>query len=129
MSKKPKNLDECIAVLEKSLSKKDIKAFKDRSLTTEEVHHTLGRSLRNNWNLWGESKLKDWFNNIGIHHPDDMSDIILKSFVRYIRDEPINLEKQVKFYQDYWEEMKESNNGNNGYIEFKINKNGELERL
>lgn len=104
----PKNLDECIEELTKQLSPKDIEDLKNGIITPSSLHHSLGRQMRNTWSLWGESELREWFNNIGIFHPDDMSSIIMDSFVCAIRKEPINLNEQVKFYQDYWKRM-ESN--------------------
>lgn len=62
--------------------------------------------MRNNWSLWGDSGLSKWFKSIGIFHADDMSSIILDSLVRSLKDEPIDLDGQVKFYQDYWKKMK-----------------------
>ena len=60
--------------------------------------------LRNNWQLWGMSRLSFYFNNIGVYHPDDMSGIILTSYQRHLKGEDIKLEEQIKHYQDYWNE-------------------------
>jgi hypothetical protein len=61
--------------------------------------------MRNNWGLWGGSRLAKWFNNQGVKHPDDMSGVILDSFWRHLNDKPIKLEEQVKHYQDYWKKQ------------------------
>lgn len=37
-----------------------------------------------------------------------MSGIILDSYARHLKDEPIKLEEQIKYYQDYWAKMKEA---------------------
>ena len=58
--------------------------------------------MRNNWGLWGGSRLSKYFNKIGIYHPDDMSAIILESYRRNLQGEAIDLESQVDFYQEYW---------------------------
>ena len=102
----PRNLNDCIALLEKETPPDVVEKLKDGSLTTTSLHHTVGRSMRNTWNLWGDSVLKKWFKDIGIFHPDDMSGIIMDSFVRHLKGEPIDLDGQVKFYQNYWEKMK-----------------------
>lgn len=102
----PKNLDECIAALTRSVPQDVAEKLKSGTITPVTLHHTLGRFMRNKWNLWGESELKQWFKGIGIWHPDDMSSIIMDSFVSSLRGEPIDLEKQVKFFQEYWEKMK-----------------------
>jgi hypothetical protein len=99
----PKDLDECFAQLEKLLSKKTIAKMKsgpegDMAL----YHHGLGMWMRNKWGLWKGSRLKKWFNDKGIRHPDDMSGIILDSFWRHLNKKRIKLEEQIAHYQDYW---------------------------
>lgn len=67
-------------------------------------HHGLGRWIRNNWGLWKqEGPLYDWLVQLGLHHADDMSCVLLKSFWRHLHDKPLDIEGQVKYYQDYWE--------------------------
>ena len=102
----PENLDECFVELAKVISLEEIEVI--RICTEDELsvyHHGLGRWLRNNWGLWAGSNLRDWFNDKGIHHADDMSAIILTSFWRFLNQKPIDFESQVKFYQDYWAKM------------------------
>ena len=65
-------------------------------------HRTIGMWMRNNWGLWRGSRLKQYFNNLGVNHPDDMSAIILTSFWRHLHKQPIKLEEQIKVCQDYW---------------------------
>ena len=74
---------------------------------TGRAHMGFGMWMRNNWQLWAGSRLSAYFNNMGIHHPDDMSGIILASYHRYLRGEPIELEAQIKMYQDYWKKASE----------------------
>ena len=101
----PKDLDDCFAELIKLFSHEEVEKVKNG---TEEnmasYHHGTGRHLRNEWGLWSESRLAKWFNQQGIHHADDMSGIILDSFWRHINSNPIDLEEQIKLYQDFWEE-------------------------
>jgi hypothetical protein len=66
------------------------------------VHQSFGMYLRNKWKLWGGSQLSDNLNAMGILHPDDMSAIILDSYQRKLKGEAINLDEQIKRYQDYW---------------------------
>ena len=114
MSEIPTNLEECFAELLKVLEqsepddRKAIRGGEDGSMSA--YHHTTGRGIRNNWGLWsGDSALAKWFKSIGIFHPDDMSGIIMDSFQRFLHGKPIELDAQVKFYQDYWAKMKVQN--------------------
>ena len=42
--------------------------------------------------------------NLGLSHADDMSGVILQSFHRYLNEKPLNVEGQIKDYQDFWKE-------------------------
>jgi len=102
----PKDLDECFVQLEKLLKPEDIEKL--RGGTEKDMiqyHFSLGRWVRNNWGLWGRSRLAKWFNTQGIEHPDDMSGIIFDSFWRHLNNKPIKLDQQVKFYQDHWKQQ------------------------
>ncbi|MEW6376459.1 MAG: DUF6794 domain-containing protein [Thermodesulfobacteriota bacterium] len=99
----PKDLEDCFIELKKMLPLKLIKKIKSKEFSISEYHLNLGLWLRNNWGLWKGSRLKAYFESIGIHHPDDMSSVILVSFHRHLNDEEIRLLGQVKFYQKYWE--------------------------
>jgi hypothetical protein len=66
------------------------------------MHIGLGLRIRNEWGLWSGSRLAVCFRNLGINHPDDMSGIVLESYVRHVKHEPIKLGKQVAYYKNYW---------------------------
>jgi len=53
------------------------------------LHHGLGTWIRNNWGLWGNSKLKQYFLAQGFTHPDEMSSKILTSYHRYLNGKQI----------------------------------------
>lgn len=102
----PTNLDECIAKI-KIIAPQVIKMFEDcdDECITASYHFSLGKYLRNNWGLWKTNKLTKYFNDIGIIHADDMSGIILTSIYRVLHNKDMDLEKQVKWYRDYWTKM------------------------
>jgi len=104
----PKDLDDCFVQLKKLLKPADIE--KMRVGTEGEMihyHFSLGLWMRNNWGLWGGSRLAKWFNAQGINHPDDMSGIVLCSFWRHLNSKPIKLDEQVKYYKEYWKNVLE----------------------
>ncbi len=104
----PKNLDECFSELKKMLNRELIEEMRTgNEADMTQYHHGLGMWLRNNWGLWGGSRLKQYFNNLGVNHPDDMSGIILDSFWRNLNHKPVELESQIKYYQEYWKKVKE----------------------
>lgn len=124
----PKNLEECFKFFDENV--KDIEEFKNSS-EREAVggcHMFLGRGLRNEWYLWWSEELLahckkegkpypeekpelvKYFNDeLGVFHADDMSSIILKSYHRKLNGKPLDLEKQAKYYQDFWKKSLEGN--------------------
>ncbi len=99
----PENLDACYQALDIILSKESRETIKHTNEDGLIIYHRVpGMWMRNEWGLWSGSKLAIWFDSLGIHHPDEMSSIIIKSYWRYLNDKPIALEEQIKFYQDYW---------------------------
>ena len=96
----PKNLDECFVELQKVLTPEQLTEFKSKKEEKiGEYHFSIGRWIRNFWQLWGQSRLRVYFNNLGIYHPDNMSGIILTSFHRHLHNKDIKLEEQIKHYQ------------------------------
>lgn len=98
----PRNLQECFKALDRLLTgpeKEDAKRHGEYAIKN---HHGLGQTIRNEWGLWSGSKLKDYFNGLGIHHADDMSGIILDSYHRYLNGMDLKLLDQVHSYIDYW---------------------------
>lgn len=67
------------------------------------LHMGFGMWMRNNWQLWGGSRLSKYFNEKGINHPDDMSGIILNSYYRHLKNQEIKLDEQIQYYKDYWD--------------------------
>ena len=49
-------------------------------------HLDLGMWMRNNWGLWGGSRLHKYFRAKGISHPEDMSSVILFYYHDWLTD-------------------------------------------
>lgn len=81
----PKDMDEAIDSLDVIISPEDKRYITD-SLSLDDFrincHHGLGMWIRNNWGLWGGSRLQKYFVNKNVFHPDDMSDNILKAYYK-----------------------------------------------
>lgn len=104
----PTNLEDAFGELNKMLHPDLVKEMKEAPEREMSGYHMgLGLWMRNNWGLWGGSRLAKYFNGIGIFHPDDMSGIILHSFWRHLNAQPIKLDEQVAYYQKYWKVNKE----------------------
>lgn len=79
----PSTIEEAIALLDEELTDEDKQyILKNGALS---VHHSLGMWIRNNWGLWENSELKDYYIKQGITHPDDMSNRIIQDFIKYLK--------------------------------------------
>ncbi|NEO88308.1 MAG: hypothetical protein F6J87_29230 [Spirulina sp. SIO3F2] len=103
----PSDLTDAIDSLKSELSRQELEFIRvsDESDLVR-LHHSLGRSIRNEWDLWADSRLANWFNEMDIFHPDDMSAIIIKSLHRDLAGRPLELEEQIDYYKEYWAKVK-----------------------
>lgn len=100
----PKNLDDCFSQLNSFWNdsiQQSIKTISEDSFVAES-HFGIGLWIRNNWGLWGSSRLSAYFSQLEIFHPDDMSGIILRSYHRKLNNKDIKLEEQIAHYHEYW---------------------------
>ena len=98
---KPKNLTECIQMLDKNLKTEDKDYIK--ILTEDEFfmesHFTIGMGIRNEWIRSGNPELVTFFLDQGVKHPDDMSAMILTSYHRHLLGKEIDFEGQLTAYK------------------------------
>ena len=101
----PSDLDDALVELDRILGRRGRNEVLWAETEDEMAvfHFGVGQWMRNNWGLWGNSRLANYFTALGVHHPDDMSGIILDSYWRQTHDQPIDLEGQVRYYKEYWE--------------------------
>ncbi len=69
-------------------------------ISTSRLHFELGMWIRNNWGLWRNSELKNYFVDKGIVHPDNMSGIILTSYHRHLNNKPITWKDKLSFIKN-----------------------------
>ena len=90
----PSDLPSCMAQLDSMLNDEDKAWLRENGATA--AHFGLGMWLRNNWGLWHEeSPLPTYFRNNGIHHPDDMSGLILDCYVLHLNGEEVDYEHMI----------------------------------
>ena len=102
---KPKNLDDAISLLDLLLqdsTKQQIYEITEDAFINSS-HLSISMWVRDNWGLCNGKQLAKYFNNLGIYHPEYMSDIILRSYQRYLQKKDRELDKQIQFYRDYLE--------------------------
>ena len=96
----PKTIEQAFTELDNMLQQDDKQYIIDNGSIS--VHNTLGRWIRNNWNLWDEepNDLKSLFLKIGISHPDDMSDHIIKWYIHHLNQDDEFYKKEMKIIKD-----------------------------
>ena len=98
---KPKNLTECIQMLDHILKKEDKE--KAKTLTESEflieTYFGTGMDIRNELIRSGNSELVTFFLDQGVKHPDDMSAMILTSYYRHLLGKEIDFEGQISAYK------------------------------
>ena len=105
---KPKDLNEAIVQLDKLNTKKYKNEIFDMTESEYITKSQFSRGLwiRYNWDLWRGKKLTKYFNDLGIYHPNDMTTIILRCYYRHLHHQDYELNKQIKYYQDYRKKFK-----------------------
>ena len=98
---KPKNLTECIQMLDHILKKEDKE--KAKTLTESEflieTYFGTGMGIRNEWIRSGNPELVKFFLEEGVKHPDDMSAMILTSYYRHLLGKEIDFEGQISAHK------------------------------
>jgi len=104
----PTNLNSCFVELDKLLNdtiKQKIRNIKNSFELVGEYHMGLGRWMRNNWELWGGSRLQVYFHGRQIFDPDEMSSIILESYAKYLNGETFDSEEIIQIIHTQHEEF------------------------
>ncbi len=81
----PKTLEEAILAIDHMLNEETrlFLSVANEETARTELHHTLGRYLRNKWSLWQNSPLAIHMRQVQrINHPDDMSGAIISAYCR-----------------------------------------------
>lgn len=78
----------------------EFKTIPDSTLAN--INHGTGMWLRNNYGLWNRTCLVEYFWELGIFHPDDISAIILTSYHRFLNGKELKIEEQVNMYKSFW---------------------------
>jgi hypothetical protein len=96
----PLNLKECLTELDKMLpavAKNEMQSLKNGSGMIS-YHFSLGLWVRNNWGLWGGSRLQTYFHLRGFDEPDGTSGMILSYYYEWLNGKKnIQLEFESKY--------------------------------
>lgn len=111
----PRDVYECFEHLDDILTDSE-----DRNwfMTTSEedaviqTHEGLGEFIRSNWGIYsGDSDIYLHFKNLGLHHPDDISGVIITSYHRRLNQKDLDLAGQIGVIVDFWKGQKKKDAG------------------
>lgn len=103
----PNTLDEAFAALDAMLTppvREEFKKLPEQEATVR-AHMSVGLYIRNEWFRHGGSRLPGYLHKLGARALDDMSDMVLTSYWRWLNGQPIRIEEQGACYQRWWKEQ------------------------
>jgi hypothetical protein len=105
----PKDLDDCLLQFSSSWSdsmKTDFRKTPEANVLRR--YYVIHEWIMDNWGLWKESRLAQYFHNFGMYHPEDMASMILISYHRQANEKELKLKDQIQHYRDYWKTQERS---------------------
>lgn len=106
----PFDLEDCFRELDKyfdETERENISKMSEVKFSTN-AHFGVGLFLRNKWQLWRGSRLTEYFFELGLSHPDDISSVILLCYHRKLSGLPLDVIQQIDKYRIYWKEAYEA---------------------
>ncbi|MEQ8704739.1 MAG: DUF6794 domain-containing protein [Phaeodactylibacter sp.] len=97
----PKDLSDAIVQLNKLTERESLQKFRlaDEEEAVRKLHFSLGRWIIHNWGFYGGSRLSLALKGMGLHHPDDMARLIIRSLHRSLNKKPIEVKAQIEAFQ------------------------------
>lgn len=90
----PTDVQDAHNELDKMLSATD----KIRIKNGESSHFGLGMWIRNNWGLWAGGRLKCFFKERDLYHPDSISSLIISTYQMKLNDKIPNIDSLIRAY-------------------------------
>ena len=72
-----------------------------------DMHHTVGRYIRNSWSLWERETalVQHYIARFGLAHADDLSGLMLEQALCEVRGQAFDIEAKVRHYLEHWREQ------------------------
>lgn len=100
----PATHDEAVQLVLDSLAPADVEVMCAPDFSIVDVHHTIGRYLRNSWSLWeSASVLVQHYRTVHrIGHADDISSMILSEVWARVRAVPFDRAACIAVFHTHW---------------------------
>lgn len=89
----PVDLADCFVELNKKISKESKAKFRamPEKTASQNLHFSLGRWIWHNWSFYEGSRLSVYLNKVGVNHPEDMAQLIIITYHRYLNKKPLEV--------------------------------------
>jgi len=105
----PADIEEAIEELKQLGDAGAIDRF--RSASEEQIarslHFGLGRWMNVNWNFLEGSRYSHYLKQLGISHPDDMTEFTIVSFHRHLNQRPLEIEERARAFAQMRKQQQE----------------------
>lgn len=93
----PKDLTDAFVQLNKLIDKESKAKFisMPEEDAVSKLHFSLGRWMIINWAFYEGSRITVALNEMGVHHPDDMAQFLIRSYHRSLNERPIDVKGQL----------------------------------
>ncbi len=98
----PEDMGDAFLQLDKLIdasSKAKFKAAGEEE-AVRKLHFSFGRWMIYNWQFYQGSRLSHSLKQLGIHHPDDMARVLIRTYHRYLNKKTLNIKEQVEAIED-----------------------------
>ena len=97
----PANIEEAFEELQSLSEPAGLVKFKQapEAVVAAKLKGGLGRWMLINWGFYEGSRLSHYLKSLGVHHPEDMSQLLLVSFHRHLNQRPLRLKEQADQFQ------------------------------
>ena len=98
----PKNFEEAFEELKRLSETESLAKFKDaeEEIVAKKLHFGLGRWMAVKWNFEEGSRISNEMKELGVTFPDDMVQLMIVSFHRYLNSAPLLIEHQAQIFNE-----------------------------
>jgi hypothetical protein len=72
----------------------------EEEIAAKKLHFSLGRWIIHNWGFYGGSRLSHYIKKMGLSHPDDQAQLIIRTYHRYLNKKPLDIKKTAEDLQE-----------------------------
>ncbi len=98
----PKDLNEVFVELNRKTDEQSRQRFRTvpEETAVEKLFFSLGRWMTHNWGLYEGSRLSKYFQDLGIHHPDEMVTLMMIAYHRNLNRKSLDIKQLIETYQE-----------------------------